>query len=97
MIVNEIDVIDPPQPLPELLVARAVWVPRPNLRTAAAAWIDAGGSHHTGFSQALTGEHMEDFAEMAGVEFLPIDASTGLRQFRNELRWNDTAYLLRGQ
>jgi len=97
MIVNEIDVIDPPQPLPELPVARAVWVPRPNLRTAAAAWIYAGGSHHTGFSQALTSEHLEDFAEMAGLEFLPIDASTGLRQFRNELRWNDTAYLLRGQ
>jgi L-arabinose isomerase len=97
MIVNEIDVIDPPQPLPELPVARAVWVPRPDLRTAAAAWIYAGGAHHTGFSQALTGEHLEDFAEMAGLEFLPIDASTDLRQFRNELRWNDTAYLLRGQ
>jgi len=97
MIVNEIDVIDPPQPLPDLPVARAVWVPRPNLRTAAAAWIYAGGAHHTGFSQALTGEHLEDFAEMAGLEFLPIDASTDLRQFRNELRWNDTAYLLRGQ
>jgi len=97
MIVNEIDVIEPPQPLPALPVARAVWVPRPNLRTAAAAWIHAGGAHHTGFSQALTGEHMEDFAEMAGVEFLSIDASTDLRQFRNELRWNDTAYLLRGQ
>lgn len=97
MIVNEIDVIDPPQPLPELPVARAVWVPRPNLRTAAAAWIYAGGAHHTAFSQALTGEHLEDFAEMAGLEFLPIDASTDLRQFRNELRWNDSAYLLRGQ
>ena len=97
MIVNEIDVIEPPQPLPELPVARAVWVPRPDLRTAAAAWIYAGGAHHTGFSQALTGEHLEDFAEMAGIEFLPIDASTDLRQFRNELRWNDTAFLLRGQ
>jgi len=42
-------------------------------------------------------EHLEDFAEMAGLEFLPIDAATDLRQFRNELRWNDTAYLLRGQ
>jgi L-arabinose isomerase len=97
MIVNEIDVIDPPQPLPELPVARALWVPRPNLQIAAAAWIYAGGAHHTGFSQPLTGEHLEDFAEMAGLEFLPIDASTDLRQFRNELRWNDTAYLLRGQ
>jgi L-arabinose isomerase len=96
MIVNEIDVIDPPQPLRELPIARAVWAPRPDLRTAAAAWIYAGGAHHTAFSQALSGEHLEDFAEMTGLEFLPIDASTDLRQFRNELRWNDTAYLLRG-
>jgi L-arabinose isomerase len=97
MIVNEIDVIDPPEPLPKLPVARAVWVPRPNLRTAAAAWIYGGGAHHTSFSQALTLEHLEDFATMADLEFLAIDADTDLRQFRNELRWNDAAYLLRGQ
>lgn len=96
MIVNTIDVVEPPEPLPNLPVARAVWVPRPNLRTAAAAWIYAGGAHHTGFSQALTSEHLEDFSDIAGLEFLPIDASTDLRQFRNELRWNDAAYLLKG-
>ena len=94
LIVNEIDVIEPPEPLPKLPVARAVWMPRPNLKTAAAAWIYAGGSHHTGFSQALTTEMLEDFADMAGVEFLVIDGNTDLRQFRNELRWNDVAYLL---
>lgn len=96
MIVNEIDVIDPPEPLPNLPVARAVWEPRPNLRTAAAAWIHAGGAHHTGFSQALTAEHLEDFAEMADLEFLTIDSTTDLRRFRNELRWNEAAYRLRG-
>jgi L-arabinose isomerase len=94
LIVNEVDVIEPPQPLPKLPVARAVWTPRPNLKTAAAAWIYAGGAHHTGFSQALTTEMLEDFADMAGVEFLVIDGNTDLRQFRNELRWNDVAYLL---
>ena len=41
---------------------------------------------------ALTPEHMEDFAGMAGLEFLLIDEKTDLRQFRNELRWNDAAY-----
>jgi L-arabinose isomerase len=97
MIVNEVDVIEPPEPLPMLPVARAVWAPRPDLRTAAAAWIYAGGAHHTGFSQALTSEHLEDFAEMADLEFLSIDAHTDVRQFRNELRWNDAAYLLRGR
>src|SRR5215471_4734696 len=95
MIVNEVDVIEPPEPLPLLPVARAVWEPRPSLQTAVAAWIYAGGAHHTGFSQALTAEHLEDFAAIADLEFLPIDANTDLRQFRNELRWNDAAYLLR--
>ena len=95
MILNEIDVVTPEREMPRLPVARALWVPKPNLRVAAAAWIYAGGAHHTGFSQALTTEHMEDFAQMAGVEFLPIDGDTRLREFRNELRWNEAAYLLR--
>jgi len=94
MIVNEIDVIDPTEPLPKLPVARAVWNPRPNLKTAAAAWIYAGGAHHTGYSQAVTAEILEDFSNMAGIEFLAIDSKTELRQFRNELRWNDAAYRL---
>ena len=96
MIVNDVDVVEPPE-LPKLPVARAVWVPRPNLRTAAAAWIYAGGAHHTSFSQSLNSEHLEDFANMADLEFLSIGANTDLRQFRNELRWNEAAYLLTGQ
>ena len=91
MIVNTVNVI-PSEPLPKLPVARAVWVPEPNLKVAAAAWILAGGAHHTGFSQSLTSAHMEDFAEMAGMEYLLIDASTDLRQFKKELRWNDMYY-----
>ena len=95
MVLNEIDVVQPDRPLPKLPVARAVWAPRPNLQIAAAAWIYAGGAHHTGFSQSLTTEHMEDFAGMVGMEFLCIDADTKLRDFRNELRWNEAAYLLK--
>jgi L-arabinose isomerase len=89
MLVNQVDVVAPEHDLPKLPVARALWVPRPNLKIGAAAWIYAGGAHHTGFSQALTLEHMEDFAEIAGVEFVRIDADTKLYQFRQELRWND--------
>jgi L-arabinose isomerase len=92
MLVNEVDVVPPDEPLPRLPVARAVWVPRPDLKTAAAAWILAGGAHHTGFSQALNAEHMEDFAEMAGLEFLLIDGETRLADFKKELRWNDVYY-----
>lgn len=86
MVVSEVDVVEPPEPLPKLPVARALWKPRPDLETAAAAWIHAGGAHHTGFSLALTAEHLEDFAAMAGVECLFIDKETTLRQFRRELR-----------
>src|SRR5258707_3182279 len=92
LIVNTVDVVAPDKPLPKLPVARAVWVPRPDLPVAAAAWIWAGGAHHTGFSLALSVEHLEDFAEMAGIEFLLIDEHTQLREFKKELRWNDIAY-----
>lgn len=86
MVVSEVDVVEPPEPLPRLPVARALWKPRPDLETAAAAWIYAGGAHHTGFSLALTAEHLEDFAAMAGVECLFIDGETELRRFRRALR-----------
>jgi L-arabinose isomerase len=86
MIVNEVEVIQPEQALPKLPVARAVWVPKPSLKVAAAAWIYAGGAHHTGFSQSLTMEHMEEFAQMAGIELIVIDADTRLREFRSQVR-----------
>ena len=95
MIVNEVDVVAPEQALPKLPVARAIWYPRPSLKVAAAAWIYAGGAHHTGFSQALTVAHMQDFAEIAGVELVQIDADTRLPQLRRELAWSDAAYKLR--
>ena len=94
MIVNEVEVVPPDAPLPKLPVARAVWKPLPDLKTAAAAWILAGGAHHTGFSQALTVEHLEDFAEMAGIEFLLINTDTTIREFKKELHWNDLFYHL---
>jgi L-arabinose isomerase len=94
MLVNEVDVVQPEKPLAKLPVASAVWVPRPGLKVAAAAWILAGGAHHTGFSQVVTREHLEDFAGMAGVEFLVINGATNLTEFKKELRWNDLYYHL---
>lgn len=92
MLLNEVDIVPPDEPLPRLPVARAVWVPRPSLEIAAGAWIYAGGSHHTSFSQALAPRHLSDFAEMAGIEFLCIDGSTRVEEFKKELRWNDAYY-----
>jgi L-arabinose isomerase len=85
MLVNEVLTVEPKQPLPKLPVARALWAPRPDLKTAAAAWIYAGGPHHTVFSQAATAEHIEDFAEMVGIECLFIDGQTRLREFKRQL------------
>jgi L-arabinose isomerase len=93
LIVNTVEVVEPDAALPKLPTARAVWVPQPNLKVAAAAWIYAGGAHHTAFSQALTSEHLEDYAEMAGIEFVLIDGETRLRELRKELRWNEAYYL----
>lgn len=95
MIVNDISVVVPEQDLPRLPVARALWLPKPNLKVAAGAWIYAGGAHHTGFSQALTMQHMDDFAEIAGIELVRIDEDTRLHQLRQELLWSDAAYRLR--
>jgi L-arabinose isomerase len=94
MVANVVDVVPTDAPLPNLPVARALWLPRPNLKTAAAAWIYAGGAHHTSFSYSVTAEHLRDFAEMAGIEFLLIDESTRVDEFKERLRWNDLYYHL---
>jgi L-arabinose isomerase len=94
LVANLVDVVPTDAPLPKLPVARALWLPRPDLKTAAAAWIYAGGAHHTGFSYAVTAEHLRDYADMAGIEFLLIDENTRLEEFRKELRWNDLYYHL---
>ena len=92
LIVNTVEVVPTDAPLPNLPVARALWIPQPNLKVAAAAWILAGGAHHTGFSLSLTPEYLEDFAEMAGVEYILIDENTTMASVKNELRWNELAF-----
>ena len=94
MLVNEVDAVDPAQDLPKLPVARVVWKPLPSLKVAAAAWILAGGAHHTCFSQAVTSRHLQDFSEMAGIEMTVIDKDTDLTQFKKELKWNEAYYHL---
>ncbi len=95
LLVNEVDVVAPEQPMPKLPVAQALWQPKPDFEAACACWIYAGGAHHTGFSQAVTSEMLEDFATIAGIELVVIDAETRVRQFRQELEWNEVAYGLK--
>ncbi|UPL47728.1 L-arabinose isomerase [Hymenobacter sublimis] len=92
LVVNEVEAVAPEQDLPKLPVARVLWQVKPSLSVGAAAWIYAGGAHHTGYSQNLTAEYLEDFAEMAGIEYVIIDDETKLRTFKNELRYNDVAF-----
>jgi L-arabinose isomerase len=94
MLVNVVDVVPAEQALPKLPVARALWVPQPDLKVAAAAWIYAGGAHHASYSQAVTPEMLSDFAEIAGLEYMLIDKDTRLAEFKKELRWNEMYYLL---
>ncbi|MDN5292464.1 MAG: L-arabinose isomerase, partial [Anaerophaga sp.] len=94
LVVNSVEVVRQPQEMPKLPVSSALWIPKPDLKTGATAWILAGGAHHTVFSKALTAEFMEDFAEMAGMEFLLIDEGTTISEFKKELRWNDLYYHL---
>lgn len=94
MIVNPVKLIRP-KALPKLPVARALWVPEPDLKTGAEAWILAGGAHHTSFSMALSTEYLEDLAEMFDLEMIVIDNNTNIRELKKELRLNEVYYHLK--
>jgi L-arabinose isomerase len=95
LLVNEVDTVDH-APLPKLPVARAVWVPKPDFAVGCGAWILAGGAHHTGYSPAVTAEMLEDFAEIAGLEYFLIGEKSTMACAKRELRWNELFYHLAG-
>ncbi|MEJ3653097.1 L-arabinose isomerase [Actinomycetes bacterium KLBMP 9759] len=96
LVLNEVDVVESDEPLPNLPVARAVWEPRPDLRTSTEAWIIAGAPHHTVLSTALTTDEVHDLAELARTELVVIDDDTTIRRFTKELRWNQVYHHLAG-
>lgn len=95
LLVNEVEAVEPQHDLPKLPVARVLWKPLPDMKTGCAAWILAGGAHHTCYSQNLNAQHLEDFADIAGIEYVKIGKETNLYQFKNELRWNDVYYQIK--
>jgi L-arabinose isomerase len=94
IIVNTLDVIEPLEAMPKLPVASAFWKTHPNLADGAAAWIYAGGTHHSAFSLALTPEYIETLAEYADVEYVLIGKDTKVPEFKKELKWNEVYYML---
>lgn len=92
LLVNTVTAVSPKRDLPKLPVARVLWKPHPNMNDALAAWIYAGGAHHTGYSQNLTADQFEDFAAMAGIEYVQIDNNTRLSELKNQLRWSEVYY-----
>ncbi len=95
LVVNEVVAVEAENELPKLPVARVLWKPLPDMRTACTAWIYAGGAHHTVYSQNLSPQYFKDFADMADIEYVIIDEHTQLDKFENELKWNDVYYALR--
>ncbi len=94
LLVNEVDVCRR-----RCAAAEAAGGPRglataTDLATAAEAWLTAGGPHHTALTTALGPEPLADFAEIAGVELLTIDATTTMPAFKRELRSNQAYYFL---
>ena len=96
LVLSEVDLVQPPEDLPRLPVARALWRPKPDFATAVEAWLRAGGPHHTVLCRALGTEVFVDLAEIAGVELVVIDERTRIRDIANELRWNQAYYRLAG-
>lgn len=92
LLVNEVEAVEVTQDFPKLPTARVLWKPQPSMEIGLQAWILAGGAHHTVYSQNLTTEYIEDFAEMFGVELVVIDKDTTIRQLKRELRWSELAY-----
>lgn len=93
LVVNEVDAVEPAESLPNLPVARVIWKPKPDMRTACTAWILAGGAHHTCYSQSITTEYIRNFADMIGdIECIVIDGTTTIHGLKNELKWNDATY-----
>ena len=94
LVANVVENVPLDAPLPKLPVGRAVWIPKPDFATSAAAWLTAGAAHHTVMTTAVTVDVFRDFAEMAGTELLVIDEDTTLRGFQKEVRWNAAYYRL---
>ncbi len=92
LLVNEVEAVEITQDFPKLPTARVLWQPQPDMEVGLQAWILAGGAHHTVYSQNLTTAHLEDLAEMLGVELVVIDKDTIIRELKRDLQLSEVFY-----
>jgi L-arabinose isomerase len=96
LVVNEVKTIDPPQPMPQLPVAQAMWIPYPDFTTGLEGWLWCGGAHHTGYSTQIGAEHLQVYADLLGIEFVRIGPGTSLEHVRTQLAVQDLLAARRG-
>ena len=85
LICQKIEMVEPPHPTPKLPVARLTFRPLPDFKTGAAAWIYAGGAHHSVVSTALTVDDIRLFAKLTNTELVVIDENTRLAELEEKL------------
>ena len=95
LIVQDIHCVKPIMPMPNLPVARVMWVAEPSLTTGLECWITAGGAHHTVLSYDVSAEQMRDWARMMDIEFVHITKDTTVESLEQELFLNDLAWKLK--
>ena len=89
LICASVELVKQPKPMPKLPVARIMWKLKPDHATGAAAWIYAGGAHHTVVSSALTVEDVRLFAKLTDTELVVIDENTDHNKLQSELEMLD--------
>jgi L-arabinose isomerase len=97
LVMNVVDLVEPEGSLKMLPCARALWQPRPGLKTSAECWLRAGASHHTCMTTSVGREAWEDFARIAGVELATIDENTNPRDFERDLEISEMYHRLNNQ
>ena len=78
--------------MPNLPVGGLMWKYKPDFKVGGAAWIYAGGAHHTVVSSVVTAQQMVDLGNMWGVEVVLIDENTKIEEFKKQLLWSDVIW-----
>ncbi len=96
LVCAKITLVNQPEAMPNLPVARLMWKLLPDFETGAAAWIYAGGAHHAVVSTALNVDDIRLFAKLTDTELVVIDENTNIADFENNLQMLDCIAKLKG-